>query len=332
MQIRRVVIGFVAATAILFLMSSPGLAQSSTSGFPNKPVTIVLPFTTGASADIETRLYQPRLMEGLGQPVIVDYKPGAGSSIGTIYVAKAAPDGYTILYGSTGFTVYQAFFAENKLPYDTVKDFAPLSMITKRSTMLLVHPSLPVRTFPDYIAYAKSNPEKINFGTSGGGGLLHMAGAWLHSATNTRVTFIHYKGAGPMYTDLLAGRVVAGPATMFVGLPYVKSGKLIPIANMSAERSKYRPDQRTLIENGVAGYDYTSWSGYLAPARTPEGIVNRWSSEFAKIARSPDLMKRMDNEGAELVGSTPEQFRQVIVNESMRWRKVVQDNNIKLEE
>ena len=195
-----------------------------------------------------------------------------------------------------------------------------------------MHPSLPVRSFAEYLAYARANPDKINFGTSGGGGLLHMAGAWLHSATNSKVTFIHYKGAGPMYTDLLAGRVVAGPATMFVGLPYVKSGKLLPIANLSAERSKYLPDQKTLIENGVAGYDYTSWSGYLAPARTPEAIVNRWSAEFAKIARSPDLMKRMDNEGAELVGSTPEQFRQVIVNETMRWRKVVQDNNIKLEE
>ncbi len=314
------------------LCCSLSQAQSPAGAFPSKPVTIVIAVAPGASADIETRLYMPRLMEGLGQPIVLDYKPGAATSIGTIYVARAVPDGHTILYASSGFPVYPAFFPADKLPYDPVKDFAAVSQITKRGTLLLVHPSLGVKTFAEYLAYAKANPEKINFGTSGGGGIFHIIGAWLHSLTNTKVTFVHYKGAAPIYVDLLAGRITAAPAVMFVGLQYVKSGKLIPIANMSAERSKQMPDLKTLTELGVAGYDFASWSGYVAPARTPDAIVNRLSAEFAKVARAPEVIKRMDADGADMVGSTPEQFRQSIVNETLRWRRVVQENGIKLEE
>ncbi len=307
-------------------------AQNLAGAYPTRPITIVLPYATGASSDIETRLYIPRLIEGLGQPVIVDYKPGAGASTGTIYVSKAASDGYTILYVTAALTVYPAFFSADKIPYDPVRDFAPVSLITRRSTLLLVHPSLGVRTFPEYIAYAKSNPGKINFGTSGGGGILHIVGAWLHSVTNTHVTFIHYKGAGPMYTDFVAGRVEAAPGLPFVVSPYIKAGKMIPIATMSADRSKSLPDLKTLVESGLPGYDYTSWSGYLAPARTPETIVNRLSAEFTKVAKSPEVVKRMEADGADMVGSTPEQFRQLLVTETSRWRKVVQDNRIKMED
>ena len=320
------------AGIVLAMGSGPGWTQSPAGAFPSKPVTIVIAVAPGASADIETRLYMPRLMEGLGQPIILDYKPGAATSIGTIYVARATPDGHTILYASSGFPVYPAFFPADKLPYDPVKDFAAVSLITKRGTLLLVHPSLGVKTFAEYLAYAKANPEKINFGTSGGGGIFHIIGAWLHSLTNTKVTFVHYKGAAPIYVDLLAGRIAAAPAVMFVGLPHVKSGKLIPIANMSAERSRQMPDLRTLTELGVTGYDFASWSGYVAPARTPEAVVNRLSAEFAKVARAPEVIKRMDADGADMIGSTPEQFRQAILNETIRWRRVVQDNGIKLEE
>ena len=305
---------------------------AQTAAYPARPVTIIVPFVAGSIADVETRLYAPKLSDGLGKPVLVDYKPGAGSSIGTVYVAKAAPDGYTLLYGSPAFSVYPAFFPADKLPYDPVRDFAAVTQITRRGTLLLVHPSLGVKTFPEYLAHARANPEAINFGTSGGGGILHIVGAWLHSSTNTKVTFIHYKGSGPMFVDLVAGRVTATPTVFFVGLPYVKSGKLLALANMGLERSKYMPDLKTLDEQGLPGFDYSSWSGYFTPARTPEAIVERLSAEFAKVAKAPDLIKRMDTEGAELVGSTPEQFRKVIATEAARWRKVVQDNGIKLEE
>src|SRR5262249_34316292 len=155
--------------------------------------------------DIETRLYLPRLTEGLGQPVLIDYKPGAGASLGTIYVAKAVPDGHTILAVTPGYTVYPAFFALDKLPYDPVKDLAPVSLTNRRGAFLVVSAQSGFKTFPEYLAYAKANPEKLNYGTSGSGGILHIVGAWLHSATNTKVTFIHYKGAGPMYTDMIGG-------------------------------------------------------------------------------------------------------------------------------
>lgn len=319
-------------TAVAGLISSSLQAQSPSGSWPSRPITIVLPYVAASSLDNETRLYTPKLSESLGRPVVTDYKPGAGSSIGTIYVAKAAPDGYTLLGVTPGFTVYPAFFAADKLPYDPVKDFAPVSQATKRGTLLMAHPSLGVKTLADYIAYAKAHPEAINFGTSGSGGILHIVGAWLHSATNTKVTFIHYKGSAPAYVDLLAGRITASPTIMFIGIPLVKSGKVVAIANMGADRSKYMPDLRTVAEQGYPDFDYTSWSGYLAPARTPAAIVERLSAEFAKAVKAPELVKRMDAEGAEMVGNTPAQFAKTIATEAVRWRKVVQENGIKLEE
>ena len=322
----------LSAGVVVAMCSSLCGAQSLAGAYPTKPVTIVLPYAPGGSTEIETRLYMPRLMEGLGQPIIVDFKPGAGASIGTIYVAKAAPDGYTILGVTTGFTIYPMLFPVDKLPYDPIRDFAPISLINKRDALLLVHPSLGVKTFAEYLAYAKDNPGKINFGTSGGGDIFHIVGAWLHSATNTKATFIHYKGAGPMYIDFLAGRVTAAPGLPFVVAPHVKAGKMIPIANMALERSRFLPDLKTVAEYGVTGYDYSSWSGYLAPARTPEAIVNRLSAEFAKVAKAPEVIKKMEADSSEMVGSTSEQFRQALLVQTARWRRVVQENNIKMEE
>ena len=319
---KRIVLCFLFCT-----LAAPASAQ-----YPAKPLRFVMPYPPGGSSEILARPIAIELTKNLGQPVIIDYKPGAGASIGTIYVSKAVPDGYVILSVTSAFTVYPAFYAEDKLPYDPVKDFAPISLITKRGAMLAVHPSLPVRTFPEYIDYARTNPGKINFGTTGAGGILHIIGAWLHSATNTKVTFIHYKGAAPMYTDFVAGRVTAAPAIFFLGMPYVRTGKLIPIANMSLQPSKYLPDYKTINESGIPGFEYASWSAFLGPSRTPEAIVKRWSAEFAKIAKSPDVIKRMDTDGADMVGSTPEEFGQVIISETTRYRRIVQDNNIKLEE
>ena len=332
MRFTRVLMPIAAALAAL--MSGPLQAQSTVgaAAFPNRPVTIILPFTAGASTDIETRLYQPRLMEFLKHPVLIDYKPGAGSSLGTIYVAKSAPDGYTILAITPGFTVYPAFFPLDKLPYDPVKDFAPISLVNKRSAMLVVNAAFPARNFKEYVAYAKANPGKINFGTSGGGGIFHIAGAWLHSATNTQATFVHYKGAGPMNTDLVAGRIDAAPGLPFVVAPHVKSGKIVAIANLSAGRSKFMPDLVPVSEQGLPDYDYASWSGYLAPARTPTAIVNQWNAAFAYVAKGPDVIARMERDSAEMVGSAPEVLAKQISTEYTRYRKVIAENDIKLEE
>ena len=329
MSITRSLLSVSAALAAL--VSTPVLSADSAGAFPSRPVTIVLPFTSGGSTDIETRLYQPRLIEFLKQPALIDYKPGAGSSLGTIYVAKSAPDGYTILAISTGFSVYPAFFPIDKQPYDTVKDFSPLSLINERFAMLLVRQGLPVKNFQEYVAYTKANPGKLNFGTSGAGGIFHIAGAWLHSLIKTEVTFVHYKGAGPMNNDLVAGRLDAAPGLPFVVAPHVKSGKMVPIANMTATRSKFMPDLVPIAESGVPEYDYTSYSAYVGPAGMPAAIVNRWNAAFAFVAKAPEVISRMETNSAEMVGSSTETLRKKLIAEQARYRKIVQENGMKLE-
>lgn len=332
MKTIRVVLffGAVMTTCVCGLWPGLAIAQGPSASFPTRPITIVLTFPPGGPADAETRMYTPLFQAELGQTVLVENKGGAGGAIATSYVAKAPPDGYTVLSVSTGFTIVPAFHASG--PYDPVKDFAPISLFSRRSAMLLVHPSLGVKSFPEYIAYAKSNPGAINYGTAGPGSALHIAGAWLHSGFNTIATFVHYKGAGPLYTDLLAGRVNAAGALLFTGMPFVKAGKLIPIANMGKERSKFLPDQKTIDEQGLPGYDYSSYAGYLVPAGTPAAIVNRLSGAWIKASRNPELLKRMEAEGAEVVGSTPEYFARVIVDHAAVWKRVIKENNIKLEE
>ena len=317
------------ALAALLSMNMAG-AQSPADGFPSKPVTIVIPFAPGATGDSEARLYSQKLTESTGKAFVHDFKPGAGSTVGTSYVARSAPDGYTLLGASQGFAITPAFY--EKPAYDPVRDFAPIALMSKRPTMLLVHPSLPVTTLQEYLAYAKANPGKINFATTGAGGAYHIAGAWLHGLTNTQVTFVHYKGGGPLYIDLVAGRVSAAPGTFLMGLQFVKSGKLRPIANLGLERSPALPDLKTATEQGLPGYEYPSWSGYLAPAKTPSAIIEKLNAEFVKAGHAPDVRQKLEEQGAVPVASSSEYFRQTIATEVTRWRKVVQDNNLKMEE
>ena len=312
-------------------MLHAGQALSQAVKFPVKPVTLVQPFTPGGSTDIEARLYHQRLTEALGQTVLLDYKPGAGSAVGINWVARQAPDGYTIISVTPGLTIIPAF-SPDKPPYDAVRDLAPITQMTKRGGFLLVPPSLGVKNFEEYMAYVKANPGKVNFGTSGPGSIFHITGAWLHAISNTKVVFVHYKGAAPMHADLMAGTIQAGPAPVFVGLPYVKSGKLIPVAYLGITRYKHMPDLKTVAEQGYPEYQYSSWSGFLAPAKTPPAIINIWHAAFAKVAAAPEIIAKMDAEGAEMVATRPEEFRKVIIEELARYKKIVQENNIKMEE
>lgn len=316
------------AASLLMLSAAAVQAQ----GFPVRPITVVIPSTPGSSQDVQTRLYSSRLQEDLGQPILIDLKPGAGGAIGTTFVARAAPDGHTLVCVSTSFGVLPAFSPVDKLPYDPVKDFAAVSLMIRNSSMLLVSPALPVNNFPEYLAYARANPGKINFGTTGGGGIYHIVGAWLHSLMKAPATFVHYKGSGPMYTDMIAGRVHAAPAITFIGIPLVKSGKLKAIANLGTDRAGAFPDLKTVAEQGVPGFEYPSWSGYLAPARTPPAVVNRLSAAFAKVAKSPELIKKFESEYTVLVGSTPEEFSKTVASEYVRWRRIIEENNIRMED
>ena len=321
------VMTLTAAISLMYLDVS--FAQGKPDAYPSRPVTVIVPFAPGGN-DREARLEATKLGELLGQQFLIDYKAGAGSTIGTAYVAKAAPDGYTLLVVQGPFTSLPALYKD--LPFDTVRDFSPVSLMSKRTTVLLVSMGFPAKSFAEYIAYAKANPEKINFGTAGAGATVHLAGAWLHSVTNTKVTFVHYNGSGSVLPDLCAGRVDAFPANLLVALPLIKSGKVRPLAIMSDKRSSLLPGLATIAEQGVSGYDYASWLGYSAPAGTPAAIISKLSEGFERVAKLPDVTAAIETEGGTMYGSTPAQFRQLIVTETARWRKVIQDNGITAEQ
>jgi len=317
----------LASAVLLFGMAGSAVAQTAASTYPAKPVTIISPFAPGGSTDRDGRIWGQKLQESLGRPFILDFKPGAGSTIGTHYVAKAAPDGYTLLIVSSGFSVNAATYAD--LPFDSVKDFTPLSLLVKRPTVLLVHPSVPVKTYADYVTYVKARPGELNMATSGAGGISHMIGAWFHSAIGTRITFVHYKGAGPMYTDLIAGRTQVTASSLFTSLPHIKPGKLRPLAIMSSERSGLLPGMRTVAEQGIPDFDYSAWTGLLMPAAVPAAIVSKLSGEIGKHARSRDMIDRFADDGTLVMGSSSEEFRRFLVGEITRWKRLAQEFNIK---
>ncbi len=317
-----------AACCIGLLCATAGIAQGqgAANTYPSKPVTIISAFVPGASTDMDGRVWGQKLQDSMGKPFILDYKPGAGGTVGTNYVAKAAPDGYTWLITASSFSVNPATYTD--LPYDPIRDFTPLTLLLKRPTVLLVHPSLPVKTFPEYIAHVKARPGELNMATSGAGAISHMVGAWLHSATNTKITFVHYKGAGPMFQDLIAGRTQVTVGSLFTTLPYIKPGKLRPIAILSADQSTLMPGMKTVAEQGVPSFDYSTWTGLLGPAAIPPAIISKLSTEISRLAKSPDMLARYADDGTLVVGSSPAEFRKFVVGEITRWKRLAQEFNI----
>jgi tripartite-type tricarboxylate transporter receptor subunit TctC len=298
--------------------------------YPSRPVSVVIPYAPGGPADLETRLYTGKLTTMMGQPFVIDYKPGAGTALGSGYVAKAAPDGYTLLVVTGSLTVFPALFKD--LNFDTVKDFAPVSLMSERTSVLLVTPDFVPKTFQEYIAFAKANPGKINFGTAGAGSITHLAGAWLHGATKTNATFVHYKGTGPIMPDLFSGRIEATAAGLLASLPAIKAGKVRALAVMGLHQSALLPGVRTIAESGIPGYNYSSWLGFSATGGTPTPIVNKLSETLAKVVKLPDVAGPLEAQGGRMIGSTPAQLQQLILDEIARWKKVVADSNIKLEQ
>ncbi|OGA50267.1 MAG: hypothetical protein A3G24_17260 [Betaproteobacteria bacterium RIFCSPLOWO2_12_FULL_62_13] len=319
-------IQYVMPALATLLLSCLASGQEPAASYPSKPVTIIVPATAGASFDRNARLYARELGDRLRQPFVVDFKPGAGGTIAAAFVAKAAPDGHVITLISPSFTIAPLLYKD--LPYDPVKSFAPISLASSAPYIFVVHPSVPARTLSEYIALARANPGKINIGTTGVGAFNHLLAAWLHIATGTKATFVPYKG-GPLYmADLLAGRIDGGISSIPFVTPYVTAGKLRAIGVTSARRNPVVPDLPTFAEQGVPGYDAVNWLGFLAPAKTPGPIVAKLSAEFAKALKQSDVMGMLKVDGAQPVGSTPEQFSQFLVAEMARWRKLVQDGNV----
>jgi tripartite-type tricarboxylate transporter receptor subunit TctC len=318
----------VAIACVLAMNLVPGLAAAQ--NYPTRTVTIVIPFAAGASSDIETRIYAQKLSESLGQSFVADFKPGAGGTLGTAYVAKSAPDGYTLMAMSGGFNTAPSLYPD--LPYDAQKDFTPVSLMSLRSTAILVSPAAPYRNIKEYVAYAKANPRRINVATAGSGGSPHLNAAWFHGLTNTEVTYVHYKGTSAASIDLVAGRVDVFFGTLLSALPNLKAGKVRAIAIANSQRSPLMPDLATAQEQGVPGYDYSSIFGIIGPGGMQPAVLNKLAGELAKIARMPDVVKKIEADGGMAVGSTPEQFRTLIAGEIVRYRKIIQDQKIRLEE
>ena len=319
-----------AIAIVMTALSGPAFTQGAAAGFPVKPVVIVSPAAPGGSIDTESRLYAPVMSKLMGQPFVIDYKPGAGSTIGTGYVVKSPPDGYTLLGVTTSFTVVPAFHKD--LPFSIVKDLAPVSLMANRTSVLMAGTLFPPKSFPEYISYAKANPGKVNYGTSGAGQISHLAGAWLHSLTRTSVTFIPFKGTGPALQELMGGRLDVTSGIIGTALPLLQSGKARMLAVLGNQRTKQYPDIATVAEMGATGYDYSSWMGFVAPGATPVAIIDKLSEGFAKTVRTPEISAALERDGAVAVGSTPAQFKQLIAAEVARWQKVVDESGIKLAE
>jgi tripartite-type tricarboxylate transporter receptor subunit TctC len=308
------------ALAALLALASVG-AHADT--YPSKPIKLIVPFPAGGTTDIVARTIGQELTKTWGQQVIVENRPGAGGNIGSEAVAKAPADGYTLLMGTVGTHGINASVYK-KLPYDAVKDFAPITLATSVPNILVVHPALPVKSVKELIAYAKANPGKLNFASSGNGTSIHLAGELFKTMTGVQMTHVPYKGSAPALTDLLGGQVQLMFDNMPSALPHVKTGKLRALAVTAAKRSPATPDLPTIAESGVPGFEATSWFGLLAPAGTPKEIVTKLNKEVVRILKTPDVKERLLAQGAEPVGNSPEQFAGHIKAEIVKWRKVVE--------
>ena len=322
---RRAVLGAIAlaATATLPL----GAAAQN---YPTKPITIVVPFAAGGTTDILARLVGQHLSTELGQPVVVENKAGAGGNIGAAFAAKAAADGHTLFMGTVGTHAINASLYK-KLPYDPIKDFAPLTRVAMVPNLLVAHPSQPFKTVQEMIAYAKANPGKINFGSPGNGASPHLSGELFKSMTKVDMVHVPYKGSAPAVSDLLGGQISIMFDNLPSVIPHVRSGKLRAIAISTAKRSADLPDVPTIAEAGVPGYEATSWFGMFAPAATPKPVLDKISAALGKVLANAEVKKKIDDQGGEPANETPAQFADFIQKESLKWGKVVKESGASLD-
>jgi tripartite-type tricarboxylate transporter receptor subunit TctC len=284
---------------------------------------MIIPFSPGGATDVPGRVVAQRLGEAFGHQVVVDNRPGAGSTIGTDLAAKAQPDGYTLLLTATPFVMSAALYG--KLPYDPLRDFAPVMQIGSAPNALVVHPSLPAQSVSELIALARAQPGKIDFASSGNGSAQHLFGALFESLSRIRMTHIPYKGSGPATADLLGGQVKVGFPGIAIALPHHKTGRLRALGVTSAQRSPQMPDVPSLAEAGVAGYDGTLWLGLAVPRGSPPAVVNRLHAETLKVLQLPEVRNAFQSAGTDVAASTPEQFGALLRAEHAKWGKVVRE-------
>ena len=316
-------------SALMTLGALSAHAQSAVP-YPSRPVTVVVPFPPGGGTDVGARLVAQKLSLKWGQPVIVENRGGAAGRVGAELVAKAKPDGYTLLVGNVGTqSVNPALY--KKMPYDPDKAFAPIGMIAELPLVMLVTPSLPWKNVKDVVEAAKKDPGKITFASSGAGGAPHLAGEIFQQASGTKMLHVAYKGGGPAALDLMAGHVNIYFGTVLESVGHVKSGKLKGLGVTSATRSPALQELPTIAESGFAGFDTGSWIGMLAPAGTPASIINKISADLREVLALPDTKNTLITQGATPWPMTPEQFAQRIKSDQARYGRIIKENNLSAE-
>jgi len=311
------------------LLLGQGTVQAQVN-YPTKPIRILVGFAAGGNTDIVTRTLAARMQDVLGQPVIVENKPGAGGVVATDFVAKAAPDGYTLLMSSLGpHTISPSLL--KSVGFDPLADLAPISNVTFNALVLMVNPTVPARSVSELINYAKANPGKLNFGSSGVSGTTHLSGEVFNTMTGTKLVHVAFRGGPPAIGALLAGDIQMMFANISDALPQIRSNKVRPLAVTSTKRVPQLPDLPTLAESGLSGYDVGPWNGLVAPAKTPPEIIGKLAEAVQRITREQAFRDKMFEVGSSTIGDSPEQFRNTIRHDITRWAKIIQDAGIKPE-
>jgi len=319
----------IARLACAALAAAAAGAAFAQGGYPSKPVRLVVPSSAGGGTDIVARIIAPELSKRLGQQVVIDNRPGAGTMIGIEVAAKSPPDGYTLLMGLSTLAINSALY--KKVPYDPVRDFAPITVAVTSASILVVHPSLPVKTLKELISFARARPGQLNYASAGIGTYPQMTYELFLSMAKLKMVHIPYKGTAPAMIDMLAGQVATMAATVLTGLPHIRTGRLRPLGITSAKRNAVVPDIPTVAEGGLPGYESVQWYAVLAPAQTPRNIIAKLHTELVQVLHSPEIKKRFAADAAETVGNTPEEFARHIRSELDKWEKVAREAGIQPE-
>ena len=308
--------------ALLLFSSSVALGQSGTAAtYPDRPVRFIVPWAPAGGTDIFARVIGEKLQQSMGEPFVVENRAGAAGNIGASFVAKANPDGYTIMIATITLATNPALY--KNLDFDATKDFAPITLVAGIPHVLVVNPAVPAKNVKELIALAKKEPGKLNYASAGTGSPFHIAAELFKQVASVNIVHIPYKGGGPAVQAVLGGQVEMAFANLVAVSPLVKSGQLRALAITSAKRSDTLPDVPTMAEAGLPGYDFSSWFGILAPAGTPPAIINRLNKEIVEVLKSPDVSKQLSAQGADLIASTPDQFKTYLAAETVKWRKVI---------
>jgi tripartite-type tricarboxylate transporter receptor subunit TctC len=325
----RLFAGLTVITLGAALLGAQATAAQDAAGYPDRPVRVVVPFPSAGAMDSIARILGEKISAAWGQQIVVDNRPGSGGNIGSGVVAKAEPDGYTLLMVSIGHAVNPSLYA--KMPFDPVKDFAPVTLVAAVPNLLVVHPSVPAGSVQELIALAKEQPGTISYASAGYGTSIHLAGEQFKSMASVDLLHIPYKGSGPAVTDLIGGHVQVMFDSITSALPHVRAGNLKALGVTSAKRSSTLPEVPTIAEAGVPGYEIDPWFGVLAPAGTPPAIVAKVQTEIARTLELPDVKEKLAGIGAEPIGSTPEAFSRHLVAETIKWDALVKEAGIRLE-